>query len=484
MNREKFIKDNIGLAKHRKQRSQHWDAVALQKVAKHGPSAYYHSRLASIYSSFGADRPCVLEIGSGNGDLLANVKPQFGVGVDISRGMVEKARQRHPELAFVQADGHHLPFEGTFDLIILSDLLNDVWDVQAILFEVSRLTTASTRVVVNFYSRLWQVPLNLAQWFRLAKPLAEQNWLTTEDVANLMELEDFEVVRSFPEVLLPINTPLLTPFANRFLVKFPPFSWFALTNFIVARPSLSPQEKRAARSVSVVIPARNEAGNIERLFERVPYMGPSTELIFIEGHSEDNTYEVIGKAIQAHPEWNCQLVRQRGKGKGDAVRLGFEIANGEILMILDSDLSVSPGDLPRFYEAVVEGKGELINGVRLVYPMENQAMRPANLLGNKFFSLAFSWIFGQPVKDTLCGTKVLSREAYNEIAANRAYFGDFDPYGDFDLLFGAAKLSLKITDMPVRYRSRTYGAPNISRWRDGWLLLRMTVFAAMKIKFV
>jgi glycosyltransferase involved in cell wall biosynthesis len=188
--------------------------------------------------------------------------------------------------------------------------------------------------------------------------------------------------------------------------------------------------------------------------------------------------------INEHPERECQLARQSGKGKGDAVRLGFDMAKGDVLMILDSDLSVTPDDLPRFYEAILEGKGELINGVRLVYPMENLAMRPANLIGNKFFGLAFSWVFGQPVKDTLCGTKVLSREAYAEIAANRAYFGDFDPYGDFDLLFGASKLSLKITDMPVRYRSRTYGAPNISRWRDGLLLLRMTLFAAFKIKFI
>lgn len=484
MVQRRFIKDDIGLTRHRRERSQHWDEVARRKTAQHGPSAYYHSRLASIYSSLSGSSQRVLEIGSGNGDLLAALNPEFGVGVDISTGMIAKARQRHPEFDFIQADGHHIPLDGQFDFIILSDLLNDVWDVQAVLAEVSRLSNANTRVVVNYYSRLWQAPLNVAQRLKLAKPLAEQNWLTTEDVSNLMELEDFEVIRSFPEILLPINIPLLAPLANRFLVKFPPFSWFALTNFIITRPLHNREAKREERSVSVVIPARNEAGNIERLFERVPEMGAKTELIFIEGHSKDDTYGVIEKAIQAHPERDCQLVRQTGKGKGDAVRLGFEMAKGDVLMILDSDLSVAPDDLPRFYEAVIEGKGELINGVRLVYPMENLAMRPANLLGNKFFSLAFSWVFGQPVKDTLCGTKVLSREAYEKISANRAYFGDFDPYGDFDLLFGAAKLSLEITDMPVRYRSRTYGAPNISRWRDGWLLLRMTLFAAAKIKFI
>jgi 2-polyprenyl-3-methyl-5-hydroxy-6-metoxy-1,4-benzoquinol methylase len=470
--------------RHRKQRATHWDAIAKRKVAVHGPSAYYHSRLADIYQSITSGYAKILEIGMGPGDLLANLRPEFGVGVDISAGMVAKAKTRHPELHFVHADGHHLPLEGNFDLIILSDLLNDVWDVQGILTEVSRLSSPTTRVVVNFYSRLWQLPLNIAQALGFAKQMAEQNWLTKEDITNLMALTDLEVFRSFPEILLPLNIPLLSPLLNRFLVKFPPFSWFALTDFIVACPVPITADQEQDGAVSVIIPARNEAGNIDRLFDRIPNMGASTELIFIEGHSKDNTFEAIERAIQAHPDKNCQLVRQTGKGKGDAVRLGFDLAKGNVLMILDSDLSVSPDDLPRFYRAIVEGKGELINGVRLVYPMENLAMRPMNFIGNKFFSLAFSWLFGQPIKDTLCGTKVLSRAAYDKIKANRANFGDFDPYGDFDLLFGAARLSLKITDMPVRYRSRTYGAPNISRWRDGWLLLRMILFAAAKIKFI
>src|SRR6185503_166522 len=173
-----------------------------------------------------------------------------------------------------------------------------------------------------------------------------------------------------------------------------------------------------------------------------------------------------------------------GKGKGDAVRLGFEVAKGDILMILDADLTVAPRDLPRFFEAISAGKGEFINGVRLVYPMEEEAMRFFNLLGNKFFSWAFSWLLGQPIKDTLCGTKVIWRRDYMRVAANRSYFGDFDPFGDFDLLFGAAKLNLKILEVPIRYAARTYGETNIQRWRHGVLLLRMVLFAARRIKFI
>ena len=259
----------------------------------------------------------------------------------------------------------------------------------------------------------------------------------------------------------------------------------ALTNFLIARPSW--QRKVAGDRkplVSVVVPARNEAGNVENVFRRVPEMGAGTELIFVEGHSTDDTYAAIERSAANYPDRRVKILRQTGRGKGDAVRAGFAEAEGDILMILDADLTVAPEDLPRFYEALRSGKGEFVNGVRLVYPMEAQAMRFFNLIGNKFFAGAFSWLLGQTIKDTLCGTKVLSRQNYELIARNRGYFGEFDPFGDFDLIFGAAKLNLKIVDVPIRYAERTYGETNIARWRHGWLLIRMVMFACTRIKFV
>ena len=111
-------------------------------------------------------------------------------------------------------------------------------------------------------------------------------------------------------------------------------------------------------------------------------------------------------------------------------------------------------------------------------------MRFLNMVANKFFGLAFTWLLGQSIKDTLCGTKVLFREDYESIVRHRSYFGDFDPFGDFDLLFGAAKLNARILDLPIRYQARAYGETNIQRWRHGWLLLRMTAFAALRLKFI
>jgi glycosyltransferase involved in cell wall biosynthesis len=324
----------------------------------------------------------------------------------------------------------------------------------------------------------------VTQRLGLSKPNLQQNWLTVEDITGLLALAGFEVIRDWQEILWPLPTPLLDVFFNRFVVKAWPFRYLALANFVVARPVPQHADHATEPSVSVVIPARNEAGNIPHIFARIPNVGRETELVFVEGHSKDGTYAAIERAMAEHPERSSRLLRQSGVGKGDAVRLGFEHAKGDILIVLDADLTVPPEDLPRFYEVMRSGKGEFVNGVRLVYPMEDEAMRFLNLLGNKFFSLAFSWLLGQPIKDTLCGTKALWKSDYELLAANRAYFGDFDPFGDFDLLFGAAKRNLKIVDLPIRYRERTYGTTNIHRWRHGWLLLKMVLFAARRIKFV
>ncbi|MCA1631646.1 MAG: bifunctional class I SAM-dependent methyltransferase/glycosyltransferase family 2 protein [Acidobacteria bacterium] len=472
--------------RYREERVAHWDDVARRFGARAGWGGACHRRLAEVYGSLIPQGKRVLEIGCGQGDLLASLGPAQGVGVDFSDEMIERARARHPGIEFVRADAHALPLGESFDFIILSDLVNDIWDVQEVFRQARRLSHPATRLVLNFYSRVWELPLGAARRLHLAKPVRTQNWLTVADVSGLLALEDFEVIRRKSEVLLPLRVPPLSTLANRYLAKVFPFNLLTLTRVLVARPVGLPESLLGEDepTVSVVVPARNEAGNVASVFARTPELGAGVELIFVEGGSTDDTYEVIEREMAAHPERRCLLLRQEGEGKGDAVRLGFAHAAGDVLAILDCDLTVPPEDLPRFVEVLRSGKGDFANGSRLVYPLEREAMRHLNIVGNKFFSLAFSWLLGQPIKDTLCGTKVLRRRDYEAIAANRAHFGDFDPFGDFDLLFGAAKLNLKIMDVPVRYRERAYGATNIARWRHGWLLLRMVAFAARRIKFV
>jgi ubiquinone/menaquinone biosynthesis C-methylase UbiE len=467
-------------ALYRDQRIAHWNSYT-----RRSSSNYYHRRLTEIYQFLIPPGQRVLELGCGEGDLIASLKPSTGVGVDFSPEMISRARNRHPEIEFLEQDVQELDLPGTFDYIIVSDLVNELWDVEEVFDRIAAMSGPQTRIVINTYSRLWELPLAMVRRVGLANPTIAQNWLTPPDLENMLYLSGFEMIRRWQEILFPLRVPVVDALCNKYLVKIAPFRLAALTNFMIARPSWQRDGARDRKPmVSVVVPARNEAGNIENIFRRVPEMGAGTELIFVEGHSTDDTFGAIERTAANYPARRVKILRQTGRGKGDAVRAGFAAAEGDVLMILDADLTVPPEDLPRFYEVLRSGKGEFVNGVRLVYPMEAQAMRFFNLIGNKFFAVAFSWLLGQTIKDTLCGTKVLSRQNYELIARNRGYFGEFDPFGDFDLIFGAAKLNLKAVDVPIRYAERTYGETNIARWKHGWLLIRMVMFACTRIKFV
>jgi len=466
------------------ERRRYWDRYAREQPGWDGPRRYYRRRLAELYRFVIPPGARVLELGCGEGDLLAALEPSEGVGLDLSPVRIEQGRQKYPHLALLTADAHSFDLgDRRFDFVVASDLINDLYDVQQMLDTLHGCIHPGTRLVLNFYSRLWEGPRRVAEALRFARPQLEQNWLTVPDVQNLLHLAGYETIQTRPEILWPMRTPGLDVLANRYLVKMWPWDTFALTHFLVARPTPKPPSTPEPR-VTVVVPARNEAGNIAPILDRVPEMGGGTELIFVEGHSTDDTYGAIERELAKRPERLAKSLRQTGKGKGDAVRLGFAHATGEVLMILDADMTVPPEDLPRFYEAWRSGKGDYINGVRLVYPMEDRAMRFFNFLGNKFFSLAFSWLLNQSIKDTLCGTKVMSRAHYEVIVRNRAYFGETDPFGDFDLIFGAARYNLKMVDLPIRYAERTYGATNIQRWRHGMILLRMMILAMRRIKFV
>ena len=470
--------------KYSRERIEQWDRCEYWLSRSFELGKYYRRRLAGIFKTTVPQGQSVLELGCSTGDLLHALMPSVGVGIDFSAEMIRSARSKYPDLQFYQADAHDFKLDRKFDYIVLSDLINDLWDVQLVLNNIRHVCTHNTRIVINYYSRLWQIPLDIARKLRLAKPILPQNWFTRQDIETLLGLSGYEVIRYSSEILCPLPVPFIGSLLNRFFAKLWPFRIADLTNVIVARPLIAGENVPEKPVVSVIVAARNEAGNIPKIFKRIPQMAGGTELIFVEGGSTDNTYEAVKTEMAKCPEIDCKLFRQTGTGKGDAVRLGFEKATGDILMILDADLTVLPEVLPRFTEALLSGRGEFINGVRLVYPMQKQAMRFFNLIGNKFFSMAFSWLLGQPIKDTLCGTKALWRDRYELICAHRSYFGDFDPFGDFDLIFGAAKLNLKIIDLPVRYQERTYGTTNIQRWRHGVLLLKMFLFGMKKIKFL
>jgi SAM-dependent methyltransferase len=442
---------------------------------------YYQKLLRNYFAFLIPPGSCVLEVGCGLGDLLAAVKPARGMGIDFSPAMVQMACQRHPGFEFHVSDATEFYANEKFDYIILSDLVNDLPDVQAVLERLQSVSTPNTRLVLNFFNNLWRPILGGAEKIGAKAPTLLQNWLSKADMMNLLHLAGWEVIKTDSRILWPLGTPLLAPLLNRWVAPLLPH--LCVTVVMVARPRPQPAA-RPQFKCSVVIPARNEAGNIEAAVLRTPEMGLGTELIFIEGHSKDNTWDEIQRVAAKYPQRQIKILKQQSKGKGGAVREAFAAATGDMLFILDADLTMPPEELPKFYEVARSGTADFVNGVRLVYPMEEQAMQFLNMIANKFFGLAFSWLLGQNIKDTLCGTKVLFRSDYEAIARNRGYFGDFDPFGDFDLIFGAAKLNLRMIDLPIRYRARTYGETNIHRWSHGWLLLRMVFFAARRMKFL
>jgi ubiquinone/menaquinone biosynthesis C-methylase UbiE len=468
----------------RRARIDRLDRIAEDRIELTDRHQYYAQQVYRLVRGLVNPGSRVLEVGCGIGDLLAALELDGAVGIDISPRMIEQGKVRHPQLDLLVADADRDPLpEGPFDVIILSDAIGLLEDIQVALERLRPLLAPRGRLIVTYYNFVWEPVLRLAEQLGQKTSWPDQNWLSMADIENLLYLSGYEVFRRGTDVLMPANVPAASLVANQVMAKLPGVRELALIDYFVARPEAQHEPERLP-SVSVICPCRNEKGNIREAVQRTPVMGPKTELIFVDGNSSDGTVEEIEAVIAEYRgPLELRLVHQGdGKGKGDAVRKGFAVASHEVLMILDSDLTVPPEDLPKFYRALVNQKGDFINGVRLVYPMEGEAMRFLNLMGNKFFSTMLSWVLEQPIKDSLCGTKVLYRRDYDAIAANRGFFGDFDPFGDFDLLFGAARLNMRIVDLPVRYRARTYGETKINRFAHGWLLLKMTAFGFAKLR--
>ncbi len=450
---------------------------------------YYYQDLDQLIRFLVPANQRVLEIGSGTGVLLNSLWPRYGLGIDRDPAAVQLAKQRFPHLAFQVQDAHGLQIadlKEPFDTILLINTLGTCEDVQQVLERLRPLCSPMTRLVISYHNPLWEGLLQWASKFKQRMALPSTNWLSQGDMGNLLDLAGFEIVRQGKQLLMPRRIPGISGLINGWIAPLPGINSLCLTEFIVARlqPQIAGEAWINHLTCSVVIPARNEAGNIANCVRTLPPMGKHTEIIFVEGNSTDETWNEIQKVrSQWRDQIDIKMLQQQGKGKADAVRLGFEAASGDVLIILDADLTVQAEEMPKFFRAVASGRCDLANGCRLVYPLDQRTMPYLNQWANRFFARLLSYVLGIRIKDSLCGTKVLRRSDYLEIAANRQFFGDFDPFGDFDLLLGATKLNLKIVDIPVRYHPRVYGSSNIRHVQEGFRLLRICWFAARKFRF-
>lgn len=442
---------------------------------------YYFDELARILRFVIPPDVSVAQLAPGTGDLLSRLPGVSRTGIESSPVLLALARTRHPDLELIEDDFWSLTTKKRFQYVLLSEVTDSLTDVEVVLREARRLLDPQGRMVIVTRSTLWRPLFALARRLFARTQSPFRSLLRRRDLENLLYIAGFEIVRSGRSILCPVYIPLVSFIANRVLVHLPLLSMLGAIRYVVARPM---QYVRRDLSVSIIVAARNEEGNVASLIERVPSFGSSTELIFVEGHSSDGTWDKLEHMSASYSGPHRLIIaKQEGKGKWDAVKKGFSLATGELLMILDADMTVPPEDLPRFYDAFADGRGDFINGSRLIYPMESKAMRFLNKLGNRFFAMMVGVIIGQRLTDTLCGTKVLRVRDWHRIEHAWAQVGLRDPFGDFELLFGAAKLNLRITELPVRYRDRSYGETQINRFRDGWILLKLTFAALLRFRF-
>lgn len=466
-----------------KNSSEYFDSVTDSRIQWRKKNSYYHRCITQYCKFLVPENSSVLDIGCFSGEQLAALNPKRGVGIDFGNKVVEIAKKKFSHLEFHAREVDNIDLEEKFDYVVINNTIGYANDLQNAFAAIKNVCRVDTKVVLFYHNNLWQPFLKLAELLGLRMKWSSQHWISNKDIKNLLNLNDFEIVSQSEQILFPFYIPLISTFLNRYIVHLPILKHLALNHVFVAKlrgPRFNSEDVKC----SVIIPCRNEKGNIEPAILRTPPMGPNMEIIFVEGHSSDGTLDECYRVQAQYKGHDIKVMVQKGKGKGDAVREGFAAATGDVLMILDADLTTPPEDMPKFYNAIVEGKGEFINGTRLVYKMEDEAMRFLNMIANHTFSIVLTYLLGQYLKDTLCGTKVMWKEDYEKIVEGRRYFGDFDPFGDFDLLFGAAKLNLKIVEVPVQYKARTYGSTQISRFRHGWLLIKMTFFAMRKIKFI
>lgn len=466
---------------------EHYDQLAAERASWFNRNIFFHSEILRYCRFFIPDQSRVLELGCGTGDLLAGLNPSYGVGVDVSPQMTAVASQKYPHLKFVTNDVEKFESQEKFDYVLISGTLGSLHNIQGFLKKISSMMTNETRIVISYYNELWGPILRVGERMGWKMPEIIANWLSVEDIANFLELSGYQVVRRDYLMLCPIRIPFVTSFINKIIGNLPILRRLSLTHLLVARPNRpfpNPEELTA----SIVLTCRDEEDNIQGLVEGIPQLGKHTEIIFVEGHSKDRTVEKIQEMIKKYPEKDIKLFKQKGIGQGDAFRLGFDMAKGDLLCWMEADLTIDPKEIALFWETYVSGKGEYINGTRFIYQMEKNSMPFFNFIGNRFFGNIFTIILEQRFTDTLCGFKAVSRKNYQKIKKDFDYFGDFDPFGDFQLIFGAIKHGLKVAEIPVHYsprrygESKAYGKSFLSFIKHALILFRMSWFAFIKIK--
>jgi hypothetical protein len=424
-----------------------------------GKNSYYNENIRKLYASIVRPGKSVLEIWCGSGNTLSCTYTMGAAG--RNEGI------RH-------ASSAHLGKSGSFDYILVHDAAEYTHDIWEMLESLKGKSRKGTYVIISFINPVWEPVIKIANALGVRVKDKAHNHISRHLIRDMLEFNDFSVLLEGQRMLVPKRVPVVSRFFNAYACNVPVLRRLCLVQYMVARYDGS-REKKRNLSCSVIIPCFNEEGNIRSAIGRVPKMGRFTEVVVVDDGSKDGTAQAVRSVMRK--KRHVKLVTYEGnRGKGYAVKHGFEKATGDVLMILDADMTVPPEELPRFFLLLEEGKGQFINGTRMIYPMEEQAMKGLHVIGNYVFGKIFSWLLGRRISDTLCGTKVLMRKDYEKIEMGKC------KWGDFDLLFGAAKLRLSIVEVPVHYMKRVAGESKMKTWKHGFVLLKMCFRGFVELK--
>ena len=442
---------------------------------------YYHQKIAEYLRFIVPEGESLLLIGCEDGRLLDVLAPSRGFGVDCSEEMIALAGKRRPQHRYLAASDYAFELDESFEYIVLNDMTGEVHDLFSLLQRIAGLCTRTSRVVIVQHNYLWRPVLRLAARLRLKRPEARQNWLSVGDLRVFLDGVGFETIDVRSKLFCPKRLLGLGSAANWVAGLVPFVHRLAGTEILIARLEAHRPDP-STRSASIVLTTRDERENIEPMVKAIPDVGRETEIIFVEGHSTDGTPEEIERVIKGYPEKRIRLLRQTGVGQGDAIRTGFAAATGDVIILLEADQTSPPEDVLKAFEIVASGRSDYVNGSRFIYPRARGSMPVRNAVGNILFAVWFTWFLGQRTSDVLCGLKAIDRRQFARLLGNWEFLGVFDPFGDFELLFGAARLGLKISEVPTRYTARAYGTPKSRFVKHGMMLARMARRATLEFK--
>jgi len=454
-------------------------AAMLDRWRRRNP--FYHQRKIEYLQFVVPPDESVLLLGCEDGALLDALLPSRGVGVDASTNAAWLGRKRYPKYEFITSPDYDIDSDERFAYVILNDMAGYVNDLFMLLTALRRHTTPSSRIVIVQHNYLWRPVLRFAARLGLKRPERFRNWLSVGDLRVFLEATGFEPIGVRPKLFCPKRLLGVGPAINWMSGLLPFVGRLASTEVLVARPG-DRALNAARKTASIVLTTRDERANIEPMVKSIPELGAHTEILFVEGHSSDGTREEIERVIRAYPERNIRLLVQDGIGQGDAIRKGFNEATGDVVILLEADRTSPPEDVLKVFDVVASGRAEYVNGSRFVYPRQPGSMPTLNVIGNALFAAWFTWFLGQRTSDVLCGVKAIDRVQFRRVLRNWGFLGLYDPFGDFELAFGAARLGLKISEVPTRYACRQYGVPKTKPLRHGWMLLRMMLRATRVFK--